>query len=106
MFGVKSMEIIRLSRPEKRQLVGRRCYVVKRVERGRAGIVRVYDQNGRLEPELWSAESRQTIVEGQKAEVTQVRSIVLLVKPVESNADLESKNINPRQLEGSFAAGS
>jgi len=85
MFCVKSMEIIRLSHPEKRQLIGKRCYVVKRVERGRMGIVRVYRQNDRLEPELWSAESRHTIAEGQTAEVVQVRSVVLLVKPVEPN---------------------
>jgi membrane protein implicated in regulation of membrane protease activity len=104
IFGVKSMEIIRLSHPEKRQLIGRRCYVVKRVERGRMGIVRVYGQNGRLEPELWSAESSQTISEGQTAEVMEIRSIVLLIKPVESNADSESKNINARQLEASSAA--
>ena len=104
VFGVKSMEIIRVSHPEKRQLVGRKCYVVKRVEKGRMGIVRVYGQNGRLEPELWSAESRQTIAEGQTAEVMEIRSIVLLIKPVDPNADSESKNINARQLEGSFAA--
>jgi len=106
LVGVKSMEIIRLSHPEERQLAGRRCYVVKRLEPGYVGIVRVYDQNGRLEPELWSAESRQSIAEGQTAEVIQVRSIVLLIKPVELNADLESKNINPRQLDGRLAAGS
>lgn len=104
MFGVKSMEIIRLSHPEKRQLVGRRCYVVKRVERERMGIVRLYGQNGRLEPELWSAESRQTITEGQTAEVTEIRSIVLLIKPVDSNADSESNSINTAQLNGRFAA--
>jgi membrane protein implicated in regulation of membrane protease activity len=102
--GVKSMEIIRLSKPEKRQLAGRKCYVVKRVERGRMGIVRLYGQNGRLEPELWSAESRQTITEGETAEVMEIRSIVLLVKPVDCNADSKSKNINARQLEGSIAA--
>jgi membrane protein implicated in regulation of membrane protease activity len=102
IFGVKSMEIIRLPHPEKRQLIGRRCYVVKRVDGGSMGIVRVYSQDGRLEPELWSAESSQTISEGQTAEVMEIRSIVLLIKPVDSNADSESKNINARQLEASF----
>jgi membrane protein implicated in regulation of membrane protease activity len=99
LCGVKSMEIIRLSHPEKRQLIGRKCYVVRRVERGHMGIVRVYDQNGRLEPELWSAESRQTITEGQAADVVGIRSIVLLIKPVDFNADSESNTINARQLE-------
>jgi membrane protein implicated in regulation of membrane protease activity len=106
IFGVKSMEIIRLSHPEKRQLIGSRCYVVKRVERGRMGIVRVYGQNGRLEPELWSAESSQTITEGHTAEVMEIRSIVLLIKPIDFSVDSESKNVNAKQLESSFAASS
>ena len=55
LLGVKSMEIIQLSRPERRQLVGRRCLVLKGVEKGKGGVARVYDRKGRLEPELWSA---------------------------------------------------
>ena len=104
LCGVKSMEIIRLSHPKKRQLIGRRCHVVKRVERGGMGIVRVYGQNGRLEPELWSAESSQTIAEGQTAEVMQLRSIVLRVKPVDSNANSGNEIAGSRQLDGDFGA--
>jgi len=91
IFGVKAMEIIRISQPEKRQLIGRKCCVVKRVERGNLGIVRVYGHDGRLEPELWSAESRQTISEGQMAEVMEMRSIVLIIKPLDITADQEAR---------------
>ena len=37
LLGVKSMEIIQLSRPERRQLVGRRCLVLRVVEKGKRG---------------------------------------------------------------------
>ena len=37
LLGVKSMEIIQLSRPEQRQLIGRRCLVLNEVEKGKEG---------------------------------------------------------------------
>jgi membrane protein implicated in regulation of membrane protease activity len=82
IFGVKAMEIIQLSYPEKRELVGRKCLVVKSIERGKMGVVRVYNRGQILDAELWSAESDQEIPEGGTAVVTAVRNIVLLVKPL------------------------
>jgi membrane protein implicated in regulation of membrane protease activity len=81
LFGVKSMEIIHLSRPENRPLVGRRCIVMRRVGKEKVGVVRVYGPHGRLDPELWSAESEYEILEGQEAIVAGMRSIVLIVLP-------------------------
>jgi membrane protein implicated in regulation of membrane protease activity len=81
LFGVKSMEIIHLSRPENRALVGRRCIVVRRVGRGKVGVVRVYGPHRGLDPELWSAESEYEISEGQEAIIAGMRSIVLIVRP-------------------------
>ncbi len=84
LLGVKSMERIQLGRPEQRQLVGRRCLVLNGVEKGKGGVVRVYDRKGQLNPELWSAESEYSISAGQEAEIVGIRTIVLIIKPAES----------------------
>jgi membrane protein implicated in regulation of membrane protease activity len=81
LFAVKSMEIIQLSRPEQRTLIDRRCMVVSRVQRGKGGVVQVYDPAGSLDSELWSAESEYDIPEGEEALVVDIRTIVLIVKP-------------------------
>lgn len=82
LFGVKSMERIQLSYPKERKLVGETCIVVKRVERGQQGIVKICLPDGRPDPELWSAESEHEIEKGKKAKVTGIRSIVLLIEPL------------------------
>jgi membrane protein implicated in regulation of membrane protease activity len=81
LVGVKSMEIIQLSHPEARKLIGQRCVVVREVGKGKVGIVKVYGSNGRLDPELWSAESESEIHEGHEATVVGLRTIVLVIKP-------------------------
>jgi membrane protein implicated in regulation of membrane protease activity len=81
LFAVKSMEIIQLSRPDERTLIGRRCVVVSGVGKGKGGVVRVYEPTGSLDPELWSAESEDEISEGEEAVVVSMRTIVLIVKP-------------------------
>lgn len=87
LVGVKAMEVIQLVKPEKKELIGRRCLVVKRIQKGNPGVVRVYTDDGRLDPELWSAESEQEIREGQNGVVIETRSIVLLVKPSQEQED-------------------
>ena len=77
------MEIIQLSRVEERDFIGQRCLVIKNVGKGKTGVVRVYDRTGRLGQELWSAEAKCTIPEGEEAEIEAMRSIVLLIKPKE-----------------------
>jgi len=83
LLGVKSMERIQLGRPEQRQLIGRRCLLLNGVEKGKGGVVRVYDRKGQLDPELWSAESEYSISAGQEAEIVGIRTIVLIIKPTE-----------------------
>jgi len=83
LIGVKSMEIIQLSRLEQRQLVGGRCLVLNEVQKGKGGVVRVYDRKARLDPELWSAESEYSISAGQEAEVVGIRTVVLIIKPTQ-----------------------
>ena len=90
LFGVKSMEIIHLSRVEDRELIGRTCLVIRDVGKGKTGVVRVYDRSGRLNPELWSAESEHEILAGREAEIEAMRSIVLLVKPKEAQGATKS----------------
>jgi membrane protein implicated in regulation of membrane protease activity len=75
------MEIIQLSPPDERTLVGRRCVAVSRVGRGKVGVVRVYDPTGSLDSELWSAESEDEISEGEEAVVVGMRTIVLIITP-------------------------
>jgi membrane protein implicated in regulation of membrane protease activity len=86
ILRVKGMEIIQLSRPEKQELVGRKCLVVKRIERGKMGVVRTYNRGQILDAELWSAESDQEIQEGRTAIVSGLRNIVLLVKPLHESS--------------------
>jgi membrane protein implicated in regulation of membrane protease activity len=90
LVGVKGMERIQLIRPEKRELVGRRCLVVKRIQKGYAGVVRVYTDYGKLDSELWSAESDQEIREGEKGAVIGIRGIILLVKISQYQDKLEA----------------
>jgi membrane protein implicated in regulation of membrane protease activity len=78
---VKSMEIIELGRPDERTVIGSRCVVVSRVQRGKGGVVRVYDPAGILDSELWSAESEYEIPAWEEALVVGMRTIVLIVKP-------------------------
>jgi membrane protein implicated in regulation of membrane protease activity len=90
LFAVKSMEIIQLSPPEQRTLIGRWCIVVSRVQRGKGGVVQIYDAAGSLDPELWSAESEYDIPEGEEALVVDIRTIVLIVKPTRAAEDDDS----------------
>jgi hypothetical protein len=53
------------------------------VTRAQTGVVKVYGRAGRFDPELWSAESEHEISEGKEAEIQAMRSIVLLIKPIE-----------------------
>jgi hypothetical protein len=82
IFGVKSMETIKLEEPKQRLIVGARCLVVSQACRGHYGIVRLYTNEGALENETWSAELAHgdTIEEGRTAKVVGMRSIVLIIE--------------------------
>ena len=91
IFFVKTAEVIRLSAPVERQIVGMRCLVMKQVGTNERGIVRVYRSNGELDPELWSAElanslgSVNAINEGEIARVVTMKSIILQIEPIEKS---------------------
>jgi len=89
-FGVKSMERIELIRIQERNLIGEICQVVKPVQRGQLGIVRIIKPDGTMESELWSAESAHEIEAGKKARVIRTRSIVLLIDPLTGDASRHS----------------
>ncbi len=82
ILGVKSFEILHSSRPKEKEFVGRTCYVMTGLPIGGKGVVRIFNSDGSLEPELWSAESSHEIPEGSVVEITGMRSIVLLVEPI------------------------
>jgi membrane protein implicated in regulation of membrane protease activity len=84
IFSVKSFERIEFGKAEEKKLIGQRCFVVRKISPDRRGIVRVYRDDGKLDPELWSAESvtsRTEIDENQTAIIVGMRSIILLVEP-------------------------
>jgi membrane-bound ClpP family serine protease len=63
---------------------------VSRVQRGKGGVVQIYDAAGSLDPELWSAESEYDIREGEEALVVDIRTIVLIVEPTRAAEDDDS----------------
>lgn len=82
IFAVKSTEVLQLSRPEEKQLAGKRCLVIKRVSKDQTGIVRVFTDDSRLDPEMWSAELArgEVVEEGRTAKVVGIRSIILMIE--------------------------
>jgi membrane protein implicated in regulation of membrane protease activity len=86
LFGVKSLERQQLIFPEPRAIVGAECVAVKGIETGKPGVVRIRRADGSYEPEFWSAESEHPIPVGEHAKIIQIRSVVLIIEPTESQA--------------------
>ena len=82
IFLVESFEMITLQRAEKRQIVGAKCFVIKRASIGERGIARLFTADGKLDPETWSIESTFTLEEGQIGVVTGLHSIILEISRV------------------------
>jgi membrane protein implicated in regulation of membrane protease activity len=85
LFAVKYFEMIQSGRPTERKLIGQTCLVLKKVAKNERGIVRVHREDGRLDPELWSAElvrrDGSEIDEKQTARIVGMRSIIVLIEP-------------------------
>lgn len=81
IFLVMSVQKIDEKKYE-RKIVGQKCLVVKKISKGERGIVRIYKDNGDLDPELWSAEgvNGSEIEENSTAKVVGIRSIIVLVE--------------------------
>lgn len=78
IFCVESTETINLSRAECRKIVGAKCLVIQVASAESRGIVRLYNANGLLDPELWSTEvTKFPAKEGQVATVTAMNSVIL-----------------------------
>ncbi len=85
IFCVKSFEAMEFAEAKEKKLIDQRCFVVKKLTPNERGIVRVYRDDGKLDPELWSAESvipRAEIGENQTAIIAGMRSIILLIEPL------------------------
>lgn len=83
LFSVKYFELIQSGKPAEKKLIGQKCLVLKKVAGNERGIVRVYRDDGKLDPELWSAElatNGAEIQENQLARIVGMRSIILLIE--------------------------
>ena len=83
LFSVKYFELIQSGKPDEKKLIGQKCLVLKKVAGNERGIVRVYRDDGKLDPELWSAELAKNgaeIQENQFARIVGMRSIILLIE--------------------------
>ena len=87
IFCAESMETINLDRAHESRIIGARCLVVKKISKEERGIVRVYDSEGNLSYELWSAESQgsKSIAEGKTANIIGIRSIILQIEECSNN---------------------
>ena len=84
IFCVKSFEVIEFGEAREKKLIDQRCLVVKKIAPNERGIVKVYRDDAKLDPELWSVESvtiGAETGENQTAIVVGMRSVVLSIEP-------------------------
>ncbi len=82
IFAVEASERVRLESPQRAQLLGAKCKVIKRVSHGERGVVKIMDNSGRARWELWSAECDSLLEEGSPARVKGVRGMFLEIEPL------------------------
>lgn len=82
LLFVKSIEVIKIEKIRRVQIVGKKCFVVKSISDSEPGVVKVYNDSGRLDHETWSArtERGREIKEGTIAKVTAMNGIHLIVE--------------------------
>jgi membrane protein implicated in regulation of membrane protease activity len=86
ILTVESLETIRLEHPPTRQLLGKRCRVLRQISKAEKGVVKIADPQGRDSWELWSAESTASLQEGSTALITGMRGgMILEVQPIDAN---------------------
>jgi hypothetical protein len=89
IFTIECSETIQLEHVKERRIVGARCLVLKRASATERGLARLFEADGRLDPELWSFEAASPVKEGEMALVRRMSSVILEVQPVppeEANA--------------------
>jgi membrane protein implicated in regulation of membrane protease activity len=82
IFAVEASERVRLETLQSTQLIGAKCTVMKQVSYGERGVVKIMDNAGTPQWELWSAESNSSIEEGSTACVKGIRGMFLQIEPL------------------------
>lgn len=83
---LRILVVIQPRTQDEKVLVGRKCLVIESMSKQRRGIVKLYNKDGLLDHELWSAEtiSGEVLEKGKEAKIVGLRSIILLVEPVKN----------------------
>jgi membrane protein implicated in regulation of membrane protease activity len=82
IFVVEVSERVILVPLKKAQILGNKCMVMKRVSYGEKGVVKIIDNTGISQWELWSAESNYDFEEGSIARVKNVDGLFLQIEPL------------------------
>jgi membrane protein implicated in regulation of membrane protease activity len=82
IFAVEISERVILVPLKKVQVLGNKCMVMKRVSYGEKGVVKIVDNAGISQWELWSAESNYDFEEGSIARVKKVDGLYLQIEPL------------------------
>lgn len=82
IFVVEASERVILVPLKKAQVLGNRCMVMKRVSYGENGVVKIIDNSGVSQWELWSAHSNYDFEEGSIARVKKVDGLFLQIEPL------------------------
>ncbi len=90
IFAAESVEVIHQSRPQQKKIVGARCLIVRSVSLGSRGVVKLYEKQGKLDPEFWSGESDCLLEEGATAMVVGSNGIILQIAPLENETQKRS----------------
>lgn len=82
IFVVEASERVILVSYRRVQIVGNKCMVMKRVSYGEKGVVKIIDNTGMAQWELWSAESNYPFEEGSIARVKKINGLFLQIEPL------------------------
>lgn len=84
IFGVEAFEVIHLDYPEKGEIVGTECFVLRQVSKTERGVVWLGNTQ-QPKWELWSAESDQFFEKGSVARVSGIKGLTLQIEPLNPN---------------------
>ncbi len=82
IFTIEVSERVILVPLKKVRVLGNKCVVMKRVSYGEKGVVKIIDNTGLPQWELWSAQSSYDFEEGSIAKVKEVDGLFLQIEPL------------------------
>jgi membrane protein implicated in regulation of membrane protease activity len=87
IFAIEASERVTLVSSKKGVLIpGRKCVIVKRVSLGENGVVKVIDDAGTPQWELWSAQTtNHDFEEGSIARVKRIDGLFLQIEPLKNH---------------------